>query len=507
MTKLGDIRTGTCAGAGLQKAKKGLKEQEEGCGNPWSVTTLQRKLLVCSIMGSANTSRLDRRVLTGNDGAMQHSRTHVDAKRREPASTCLDYLSDTASDLFLAVPRLVSFFARNPCCAFSPSSQASKSRPGLPKKMYSNSSLARSGFDFRTVIAINCTMFLLIQLGLHFVTWAPFGQNRFVAQDTLDFAPESSNATILISRLDVEQDSSGGTYAAMSSPPSSAKGTRYPVRLLFSPHFDDGVLSLGGLLAQKPENMTVITVFGMETLDDLESGCDETCMQIKKTLDTQSKIALDELKVNSMNMKYADGGYWPKHQSQDTGHSGAGDLSGYRAAMRGALNADIKSMLEKYIEQGESVDVYCPLGELASEDEDHHVLHNALMDVASSLPADADVEFIFYEEFPDILSLFDKEFFPHDLNAHWFLEHLKTSNLPMTASVEVLEQSDFDKKMAAVAKFDSRVEATTWQALLKIAPKFFAWRCPPHLRRDGIYCEMTWKLDRVALAASRGEKL
>src|ERR1700722_18211357 len=44
--------------------------------------------------------------------------------------------------------------------------------------------------------------------------------------------------------------------------------------LILSPHFDDAVLSLGGLIAKAPERAIVVTVFAGAPVEDVRGGWD-----------------------------------------------------------------------------------------------------------------------------------------------------------------------------------------------------------------------------------------
>jgi hypothetical protein len=161
-------------------------------------------------------------------------------------------------------------------------------------------------------------------------------------------------------------------------------------RIIFSPHYDDAVLSLGGMLSVDPANTTVITVFAGKPPTRILTGYDMQCnfSDSHKALDARSaenKKSLGYLGVAFRNMDYIDHQYaeasrsvyriWRPSSTWLRGNATrVVSISDYfaeirknrRNDLRVRLAADIEKILNDYQQDGTHVEVYSSLGRAAA---------------------------------------------------------------------------------------------------------------------------------------------
>jgi hypothetical protein len=222
--------------------------------------------------------------------------------------------------------------------------------------------------------------------------------------------------------------------------PEHEQGTLQNVhKIIFSPHYDDAVLSLGGMLSVDPTNTTVITVFAGKPMYPVTTAYDESCLfsssdQALNVRSGENRRALENLGITFRDLEYIDfqyaSFYWSWLQptyTRGVGYGAAPRIE-YRVVdplelrkkrrddLRVQLAADIKKILESYLRTDNTrVEVYSSLGKAASDHADHEILHLAIMDLALSMKNGANVTmgsnsgvtWLFYEDFPYVLRYAD----------------------------------------------------------------------------------------------------
>jgi hypothetical protein len=205
-------------------------------------------------------------------------------------------------------------------------------------------------------------------------------------------------------------------------------------RIIFSPHYDDAVLSLGGMLSVNPANTTVITVFAGKPLYPVSTPYDMSCHFTNSHQALNARSAENRRSLELLGVRYRDldsyvdyqyaSVYWSWMQPVYT--LGAGQRPTrvtYRRTdvaemkkkrkeeLRLKLAADIKKIVNSYVQDGTAgthVEVYSSLGRAASDHPDHEILNLAIMDLALSMRNNSSVTWLFYEDFPYVLKLTDK---------------------------------------------------------------------------------------------------
>ncbi len=208
-------------------------------------------------------------------------------------------------------------------------------------------------------------------------------------------------------------------------------------RVIFSPHYDDAVLSVGGMLSVDPANTTVITVFAGKPMYPVTTAYDQSCHfanshHALKARSAENKKSLGHLGVASLEISDLDlvdfqyaSIYWSMLMPTYTSQPGKvqngnrprvimrrmdrAELQRKRTEeLRKKLTTDIKQILNSHLQNGKSVEVYSSLGQAASDHPDHEILNLAIVDLALSMGKSAGVTWLFYEDFPYVLKLADK---------------------------------------------------------------------------------------------------
>ncbi len=258
-------------------------------------------------------------------------------------------------------------------------------------------------------------------------------------------------------------------------------------RIIFSPHYDDAVLSLGGMLSVEPANTTVITVFAGKPPNRIATSYDMICnfSDSHKALDARSaenRRSLEYLGVRFHDMDLIDYQYaeasrtvyniWRPSNSWLKGNrtSRVIKISDYfaeirrnrQADLRQKLAADIKKIVRPYQLNGTHVEVYSSLGKAASDHPDHEILNLAIMDLALSMRNNSSVTWLFYEDFPYVLKLADKN---ESIAAMSRVSELKPNfsaakNVPMQVNLPVLlKERDKEKKETMGERFDDEAHS------------------------------------------------
>ncbi len=271
------------------------------------------------------------------------------------------------------------------------------------------------------------------------------------------------------------------------------------MNIILSPHFDDAVLSLGGLLAQEGSDTLVATFFTSTPQTPLIRKWDTMCGfadsdQAMRERTEENRRALDFFGVTDDRIRN-----YPHLDAQ------------YRL-VRGApvppepeLDASIEKEISALLEESatEPVKVFIPGFGMH---DDHAVVKRAALAAAQSLPAEHTIAFFFYQELPyagEILgntySRSLKDFLmgkkPEPFNSA-LLEHAITQGAyPVSPGIIPLTRANMEKKLAGIACYASQVTHLGGGHLLKKIKRFSAAQAR-HLALSVPYCEVVYGLTR-----------
>jgi LmbE family N-acetylglucosaminyl deacetylase len=220
------------------------------------------------------------------------------------------------------------------------------------------------------------------------------------------------------------------------------------VSIVLSPHSDDGVISLGGLMAEKRSLFYVATFFVGSPKKDLHtrwddiSGFSGSKEAVEKRVE-ENKEAIGILGGRSINFNFLD------YQYREVSKGG-------EKLLEKSVEQKIRNLLSSF--RGKKIIVYGPayFGKIITHP-DHAIVHNAFLSVAYDYRSDNNVQFFIYEDFPYVSKFVEK-------GKEDFLKYL-TSSFPNDYQFSVkerdlsLDKEAIIKKQKAVSAYKSQVTA------------------------------------------------
>ncbi|MEI6396750.1 MAG: PIG-L family deacetylase [Candidatus Taylorbacteria bacterium] len=165
-------------------------------------------------------------------------------------------------------------------------------------------------------------------------------------------------------------------------------------RLVLSPHLDDAVSALGGLLAKSVHSANspiITTVFTgipkvvASTTWDMKSGFNNSTAAVTHRLE-ENNDAANILGVQVKNMGYLDAQY---------------RITTATTSLENKITADIIKLIKTYDTSTSSIEIYGPAifpGEIGHSD--HTILHEAYLNVMAQYKPRGLITFFIYEDFP-----------------------------------------------------------------------------------------------------------
>ena len=216
------------------------------------------------------------------------------------------------------------------------------------------------------------------------------------------------------------------------------------VNLILSPHFDDAVLSVGGLLAREGPNSVVASFFGgapatpVLTEWDARAGFrDSSEATAARVLENQKALRfLGVAQKNIRNYCYLNRDY-----------RGAPDLGAGRDELQESLARSISELLDEYSES--QVRVFAP--GLAMHP-DHELVKQALLQVLNELPRRG-VEYFLFQDLPYAYRFLNENAWNRTL----LDQEIHSDRLALEAQLIVLSEGDIERKGRAGALYLSQI--------------------------------------------------
>jgi LmbE family N-acetylglucosaminyl deacetylase len=234
-----------------------------------------------------------------------------------------------------------------------------------------------------------------------------------------------------------------------------------PLIVILSPHFDDGVLSLGGFMAKREQELLVATFFTQRPTEILHTNWDKISgfsnsddAIFSRTKENENALAPFNTIIK--NYDYPDFQYRKRNQDKE---------------IRNGITKDIQSIVETY--ENREIFIYGPaiFGEKITHP-DHKIVHDAFMDFFRTNKK-TNLHFFIYEDF-----LYIRQFMNTSLgNFNDFLN--KQENIISKENSVELDKSELDEKISSIYAYPSQVKAfiSLGDDLGIIADKFFQSRC------------------------------
>lgn len=250
-----------------------------------------------------------------------------------------------------------------------------------------------------------------------------------------------------------------------------------PMAIILSAHFDDAVLSLGGLLAKKQNEAEVDTFFAGKSEKTFFTKWDRISgfKNSGEAIDSRNKeniAALSRFGASVKNYDYLDFQYREKGQ--------------YRQIENG-MEKEIESVMAKYFSR--QVFLYGP-AEFGAKitHPDHKILHEAFV-AAAKKNKNPNVKFLIYEDFPYVWQ-FNQS---NKIELKKYLE----SNDKVKLKEEYIDigQSELEIKIKSIKDYISQVAAFRAQGsdIADLAEKFSRARCKAS-HPDWYACEAVYEI-------------
>lgn len=248
--------------------------------------------------------------------------------------------------------------------------------------------------------------------------------------------------------------------------------------IILSPHFDDAVLSLGGLLAKNGMQSSVITCFTgiplkIKTTDwDTQSGFDNSidAMSARAKENDAGLSLLGVAKHNIINLQHDDSQYRTRHSSRTA-----------RIKIRNALIDSLITLLNRYKEA--EITVYAPIFETHA---DHRLIKQILIDTISRIRTPS-VRYCFYRDIPYTYLDVQKKSLKKTVAIGGF--RACAVSIPLT-------QADVSKKLQAVALYASQIYPLENAFGIKLPPyiKKFASTEAGAMGTAAPFCEVVYNI-------------
>ena len=254
----------------------------------------------------------------------------------------------------------------------------------------------------------------------------------------------------------------------------------HEINIILSPHFDDAVFSLGGLLAQEGQSSVVSTFFAGTPATAHRTRWDSDCgfassnqaMRARAKENNQALALLGIPKKNVRNYSYLDRQYVIYRD---------------RATLT-SVEGDIQNVLEEY--KGSKVKIFGPGLDMHP---DHELVRSALLSVFRQ-HQQRDVAFFLFQDLP--YSYWFLRNAAQGISAGWDYGLLKSEIAHRTCSVETqiisLSDKDIEIKTKSAKQYASQIKPLGADLLPSLAQ--FAAGQARSLRIAAEYCEVVYRL-------------
>lgn len=246
------------------------------------------------------------------------------------------------------------------------------------------------------------------------------------------------------------------------------------MNIILSPHFDDAVLSLGGLVAQEGSNTLVATFFAGAPPTPLVRRWDTMCGfadsgEAIRARTEENKKSLNGFGVTDdriRNYVHLDVEYRFNRDDKKVPEPELVD----------AIRKEIESLLREFA--SDSLKIFIPGFAVHT---DHALMKDAALAVARTLPQKSTCQFFFYQDIPYVFKISEIE----------RLHKITQGSFSVSPHIIPLTREDMEKKLAGVALYASQVDHLGDNVLEKIEQ--FAAAQSQSLSLSAQYCEVTYQ--------------
>lgn len=266
------------------------------------------------------------------------------------------------------------------------------------------------------------------------------------------------------------------------------------MNIILSPHFDDAVLSLGGLLAQEGHDTLVATFFAGTPATPLITRWDAKCgfansTEAMRARGEENARSLSTFGVHTTNIRNYS--YLEKEYRSALDISSVGDI-------QKEIERDILALMHEF--SGSSIAIFMPGFESHA---DHQLVKKAALSAAAVVSPQQSSAFFLYQDIPYAFTWLEKErarflwnFFtrknPNTWNYSSLEQAITHGHFPVRVNVRPLNADQMQKKIEGIACYASQVSRlgenllTTVQQFASSQSRFHALHSP--------YAEVTYEV-------------
>lgn len=274
------------------------------------------------------------------------------------------------------------------------------------------------------------------------------------------------------------------------------------MNIILSPHFDDAVLSLGGLLAKEGANTLVATFFAGTPPEplvrpwDLSSGFTDSNEAMRERTN-EDRRALNFLGVTDDHIR--------AYSHLDVQYrSPKGNTTVSESELYSSIRQEIGSLIKEF--GPTPLKIFAPGLERGKIHPDHVMLKRAALGAARSFPAGI-TEFLFFQDLPYAMTVMDSAY-PRsignlfmrkrpEMRDYSLLEqNVSNGSLALMPVTILLENADMKKKLAAAAFYASQIVPLGGNLLRRIE-RFSAGQARA-LSLSSPYCEVAYTASTIS---------
>jgi LmbE family N-acetylglucosaminyl deacetylase len=269
------------------------------------------------------------------------------------------------------------------------------------------------------------------------------------------------------------------------------------MNIILSPHFDDAVLSLGGLLAKEGGDSLIATFFAGTPLKPLVRPFDVRCGFTDSTQAMLERAAenmrsLHSLEVTDNRIRNYT------HLNSDYRHERKGDRTP-EPALEASISEEILSLSHEF--STTRVKVFVPGLESGKVHVDHLLVKRAAINAMLAVEPQTSLEWFFYQDLPYAADTMDRAYpntirnlFSRKKRSEWDYSLLEKNvaqdSFSVIPTAIPLEERDMQKKLHGISLYSSQVDHLGKHLLKRI--ERFARAQAESRSLHSPYCEVTY---------------
>lgn len=230
------------------------------------------------------------------------------------------------------------------------------------------------------------------------------------------------------------------------------------INLVISPHLDDAVISLGGLLVKEPQKTKVVTIFAGTPEKPLVRVWDWNCgfgnsTKAMRARISENKLALASLGIveqNIINLPFLDIQYRESFFNIPK-YFGKKETSDEIIRL---ISEELKKIIDK--ETVKNIKIFIPVAFLGS---DHDITRDAGIEACrNTIDFDKKIKLYFYQDMPYFYSMYSKKLKKEsNKSKEQVIQEIKPEGIDCENKTIELTEEEYSKKITAIKLYKSQL--------------------------------------------------